>query len=1641
MSQQTQAGGPGGGAGYRYQDRVAAYFAAAVLAEQGWAPVCGLPRDIGADWVQCEAPEPVDDILVHTSRDGYLFIQAKRSLRIATASDSPLGSALSQFIRQFRSGAPARGGRRSLDPERDRLLLVISARCLATVRVVLRDLLDHVRALQPGAPLASAAASSQQRDVLNRTLECVQSVWQAELNVAPTEEQIRELVGLMHALCLDVEPGGADERSAKELLRNVVLRDSGQADESWDLLVRTCADAATARSLMDRPALQNRLLQRSIDLRGVRSYQDRIETLRQRTRDTQDLTADLARIRVATDYVKIERECTQPLLEAAESESLLVIGEPGAGKSGVLHDLVARLLEDGRDVVYLTADWAADLGRDLVEVLENWPGVRPGFLVIDALDSVRSEGGARALREALALMMERETRWHVVASIRTFDLRHSPSLQERFQGEPYSENSTWRSDEFASVQHFKVPRIQSEEWERIREQSPALADLADRAPDALHELLNNLFNVRLAAELLGQGESVDQLAGIRTQIGLLDRYWQWRIVDEDGHGDARERLLRGAVEEMVRAKTLRVNRADLVPQAQGNSLQDVQSRNVLRSCSPGDDVLEFTHHILFDYAAARLLFRGTQERLINLLAEDPILALTIQPSLRLHFQHLWHAVETDRGAFWEVVFALVGASGVPEIGKLVGPSVAAGNAATLDDFNPLCSALGDATDTTGGRVQAFSHLVGSLVADDPTSRLLVGSQAGPWCALLRSVADGSVLAQTAGPAIILLSRLCEEEQQFTSPQAEDAGYAARTLMDFALSQEPRNEWQVVNTCRAVCRLFSTDTVASANLIRRGLGEDNTYTPHELYWLCREIEHLIPHDPDLVEEIYVFVFSSAGPSEDAQPYVTGRILPLSFGADQEWGMCQYNLVNSFPRLLRASPEQATRVAIRAVELHDAGRRARIDSGPGEVQTFDFFGRQARIRTDYSHIWARGHAHDDALALLSYFESYLDEIGRPQPVSPSVAEVVEAVVEFNEMAVFWCTLLRAGAQHPETVGSAVKPLAWAQPAFACLDTASEMGPFIGAVFRLLDEGERRRVEETILGIPDGARPEQREYRERARDWLLSRLPEDQLVTDAARTRGEELREAGEVAPIGPAVEIGPVRTVAFTTERFLESRGVSLEEPANQHILDLIEPVTEFCDRSAEEALGAEVLSDARQHLEALREALEHAETNNQVHPEQREYGWDYLALACGKICRADDPQPVSEHVCFARDTLLSASQRLHPEPQDNDSADFDLSWGSPAARIEAAEGLVPLARHADYLTEDVREAVRRLALADDCAAVRFQISHRLLCLYHSDQQLMWSLAEAIVAEEDSPGVLDGLVHGVLWQLREPHMDRVAGLTRDVLSRAIEGRRAGELRGECTALLFDLCVRHEHPIGSEVIEEIVRNPVGLEGSSTIIAGLRRLITLGPVEPPDEQKERVRACAWALGTRLTERLCQQLENLMGVPEESGEVMSDEVREQAQRTLRLLDGIANQLYFASGAFDSDRRPDDEPLTPAQRTRFFSESEDVFALLAGVGYPSITHHLLKTMESFAGDRDKAKQVFLRVGRAVDAGRRGGYEFESLAVDLIVNLVERYLAEQRQLIQEDSQCREVLLSIINTFVQAGWSSARRLVYRLEDVFR
>ncbi len=200
-------------------------------------------------------------------------------------------------------------------------------------------------------------------------------------------------------------------------------------------------------------------------------------------------------------------------------------------KTGALVALAAACRAAGDTVVFLSVDRfpgvaiAADLQSELrldhplVEVLAAAPGSARKLLFVDALDAARggsAEGLFAKLIEEVGPTLGGE--WTIVASIRTFDLKNGRRYREAIPGSP--PDPAFADAALNKVRHFQVPRLTDVDLASAGAGSPELETLLAAAPENLRDLLRNVFNLSLAAQLLSDGATPLQHPYSRNPVGL-----------------------------------------------------------------------------------------------------------------------------------------------------------------------------------------------------------------------------------------------------------------------------------------------------------------------------------------------------------------------------------------------------------------------------------------------------------------------------------------------------------------------------------------------------------------------------------------------------------------------------------------------------------------------------------------------------------------------------------------------------------------------------------------------------------------------------------------------------------------------------------------------------------------------------------------------------------------------------------------------------------------------------------------------------------------------------------------------------------------------------------------------------------------
>ena len=808
-------------------------------------------------------------------------------------------------------------------------------------------------------------------------------------------------------------------------------------------------------------------------------------------------------------------------------------------------------------------------------------------------------------------------------------------------------------------------------------------------------------------------------------------------------------------------------------------------------------------------------------------------------------------------------------------------------------------------------------------------------------------------------------------------------------------------------------------------------------------LAREAVRLVAIAPGFVRDVYVAAFEFNESRSEETSMGSGRIMSLTSNRQQDYSMCRWQLGETFPTFLTHSPEEAIEALV-AVLTSQRGRETESASAVPE-KTFEFMGSVARLQSDSSYIWeATEYRHEAHLKMLDAFEATLSRFADDAHLHGIFHRMISVVTKINPWAAVWRQVLAVGIRHPKTVGKSLSELAWAVPILTGLDTSQLAGEFVRAVFAELDAGARLKIERAILSIPTTVPADKVDTARRIRDCLLGCIPIVLATTSEAQSILTELASKGGPPANRPPFEMHSSFWGPVTDEQLLGEQGVPVEEAPNRKINELVVPLRKFvADRSntAPTLTDSEVvLHQASELYEALRAA-----PSMGAHQSQINNGWTHLVSLCACVALCDELDGSTESGRFVKAVLLEGAKHPKPTPSERFDADFDdhPSW-SPAPRVDAAEGLLLLSYRPSFFDEELLAEVQRLA-RDPVPAVRLQIANHLGTLRKTAPEEMRQLLTHILIQDPSSSVVHGAQVNPLWGLRGVEPNEVGNLAFLVFNRTnLKGKVAEEVRLYCISIFLFLYLWNDHAKSSETILEICSNVgVHVDEAHRVASALRERLVEGSPEKPEPRVEAARLRAFQMLEAITRSAQSEFERFQKSRE--GNMLaelSNELQKWVRGIVQLLDTVAAQLYFASGAYDQKNgagSPDSHPISLSQKQRFLYEAGNLFDRLSEHPHPSIIHHLIQTLNGLLSI--EPRQVFLRIVKTVKAGMAGGYQFESLAIDEIVSVVNRVFADFRPMLQQNKDVRIAMVEMLDVFVEVGWIQAIQLTYRLDEIFR
>ena len=1627
-----RAGGRATEAGMAFQAAIATWFAVHILVRLPVGGRFGLNSAAMPTAIRLETGTALDDIEVTQSDGGALLIQSKTTANLATGERAPLTKTGGQLATWMANAKAAAG---APDPTRSAAILAVKSDAART----LDDLEAGCRAfdLDGSWAVTKQQRNAAQRSALDALETIVTAAWTAHRGLPPTDGDLADLARSFHVARFSMDEGDADWREASRLLgRHLYGCDAAGETPLRDLL-GIMRDLIGSGAPADRNGLLNALRRRG-----------HVDTVAPRFEE------DVARLQAATDAelrrlaphgmlpvgggVTITRESEASMAAAIASGSLLVVGEPGAGKTGALLHAATALAAASAFVVFLSVDrfpgvaiaahLASELRLDhaLIEVLAAVPGPGPKYLLIDALDAARG-GPAEGVFASLIQQVRSELgdEWVVVASIRTFDLRNGRRYRLSFAGAPA--DAAHADATLGAVRHFLVPRLTEVDLATAGATCPEIAGLLASATPPLAQLLHNVFNLSLAMGLMACGADPAEFAGIRTQSGLIDTYEDARMQTTG--------MTRAAAEvaaSMASSRRLAVRKVDV----SHPDLDQVIQSGVLTAAG---DLVSFSHHVLFDHVAGRYhLAWNDTDRLIEQLEGDTSAALLLAPALRFAVERVWREDTVGKSQSWRLVCGIFSATQVNALLCNVALRIVSENVGGVEDLSGLVARLENHPDDPA--IVSLLWRLSRFVAIDIEAALgVIPERAITWANMAERLA-GSGRLPFVDPARVLLHALFDHADLSDVALLAIFGRAARALLEFAWSHSPPLQ-TACDAIRFVGRSFASDPTASRALLDRILREPHfsQNADREAHWLTEQILPIANADPSFAAEIYAGIYGQmiTDTATSALGGNRSRILPLVSNRRQEYQHSRWHLGTSVGEFLAISPEHGTRAVIDAVigEARTQGYRQ-----PEDPDVVDLGSATVEFRWTWVgfNAWdGEGDnapsSDDDVLALYVAFLRSCD-------VACFTSSVAAASRDYSTASV-WTRILGVASDRVAEVGDLIWPMMIKPDLLANGDTLRDAIRFVAAAWPSRSHEERRGFEEMMLDNTRRGDGDTKGISRRTLGSLFALIPEEALSLEHTRDLRRQMQAGGELTDYRPVHSSFPDRGgLDDYVRRTMRREGVDIVSGPNRVVLD------------ASEALHASVNatpcnSDAAKLATLWSEAtalLALIDANPGLHEQVDHSAWGHVSNAIERVASSHNFAP-GVNGLPGLDTMLAALARLsaskYPERRGDGAC---MSWCNWDVRVYAAEAWVSLAPRYAAERPEIIEHIDEI-LMDLQPAVRLQAAQDLqvICLAATDR--MWEMGERIATTESNAQVLTAYLGRSLLRFSHTEPERCEHILAIAKGRLYDFADDASGRDHLQRCLGGLAAQLQagqgRPLASAWLDEWAADPERFRHVLNAYTSSLREAFFRRYAANAGQGDR------EMNDRAQEGLAKILAPSLDISAKTHAVFYSGAPDDEKRAAgleysaaeRVINHSMDQLYFGSGARTEDTEDGSGLNDAGTKARFLVDYADILGLLQRSREPATLHPLIKLYEHLIpGD---PVTVFMAIHAILTGpGAEEGYQFEILGSTTVVKVLRRYIADHRGIF-EDPEARAKLVEILQLFSEVGWSEAIRLLYELPELLR
>ena len=1349
--------------------------------------------------------------------------------------------------------------------------------------------------------------------------------------------------------------------------------------------------------------------------------------------------------------MKIERkQLLNDLQDFVSQGDGVIIGSPGVGKTYVLKKLRQRLKAAGVPHLLLRID---QLGNgttetlrqelsyegDLIEKLKTIPvSGKNAILLFDAFDAARDEQTRKRFLSLIGRAIRELVKWNIIVTVRTYDAMKSQELLDLF-GSP---DDTEYQSEGILCRHFTIPPFNEDEILQVFDQIGCPQSIYKDGSQDFKDILATPFNLWLLEKILKASPDMPDFSQVHSEVQLLGIFWERRI-ESTSNSDTRRFVLEGIAHQMVNERSLSVKRNDIHKeqlyvsgQTIRGAFRELLSDEILTKVSSTGRRIAFSHNILFDYAISVLLIDDEPQHLESFISEDPSRPLFLRPSLTYFFTRLWYYDNTTSfwKAFWHI-FPSNQSVHLRLVARLIPTSIIANEARGIEQLIPLLKKLENREEIA---TEAIMRLLQSL-------RMLQIERNALWVDFFDQI-SAHLHNEFAWDLTTLTSDILERTTEANVQKA--CGRIGRRLLEWIWQERETNQNDWYNRLGGywvvplVAKTYHTNVEESRVLLEKVLqltNEDN-FPIGFLSSLTEHVDKIWDHDREMITQIYRTVFAHHEIS-DEKIIRGGPILPMATFRHQDYGMCQYRLVERFHNFLQASPLIAARMVIQSlnffiIRFHIVGYLTDNRTFEELIETFDFRGKSVYFVEDSSYMWDEQQYTDEPIKMADTLFEFISELAVSGDLR--LDSLLDIFRDEVWVAFFWKRLLKIASQFPKIFAPRFFELCIAKPIQIRFETSYELGLFLKAAASEFTREQLLQIEESILAIPERTE-DNRESLEMCRNRLLAQIPRNLLSTDEAKKIREEMEREDNVPDNKPPVSF---RTWSepVTEEKWLRDKGVDTTTPENKKLQEFSQILEQFCNDWEKDVPTSEIIQFILPKMQMVYSIIkDYTGANKEI----INILWRKLT-ECASILAGTVDSLDNDSFTFCRQVILEGAKHELPLPNPQYDAQFNSTGYSPFPRHEATKGLTLLAY--DKPDKEILDAIECLA-NDPVPSVRMLIAMQLTNVYAKNSDRFWKILNQRSESERNLVVQECLYSTLNYIVA--HRKENENKTTNVIVKLLKHTPSPESKSGTSdpfiSLLMWLVIERENSGAIDFIKETYFNDP-IQYSNMLTRVVRKTIKtyLDPKQfetnGGTENVKRAINC-------LNEVISVSVNKIKELCDDLHQDPTEENQKKLQNTYSVIDQVISSLYYSFAHDKVKSENQTEIISDDLRDHFYEKVKPLMQQVitfaqdpvSGIMFAPTAHYFMQLLRSFLGCNPK--EVLHLAAGVVKSSEPFGYNLDSIAVHDVVEFVEIVLADYRREVRDDEECLKDLLDLLDMFAKTGWTDALKLVWRLDEVFR